>query len=540
LYITRLTNRSIKHRTRQLRHRISPYYQVMLMPPPLLLLLLPPLLLLQLLLPLLLPLLLLLLADLQDILDTAFQQQPFTAAAVCEAAIRGAARHNQMHAGAIRLFAALATAAANEAGPQQNISSSDVVTLLQSSSSSRTMVVAAAHDDSLRDALLLQFGLITTQLKYATSSVDGSNVISALIQHVGPSCKSAVKLSKLIEAAVNMDSNDAIGVAGTNISINGSSLANSKGEDDVNNAPDRLKLLTPWLALAGRCLYFAGAQLLVAMESNAAAAPPNLTAAALDVVQDVLAAVFRCSVVTGAQVHQLQVLQPEGAILHGTMESAHPVLEQLLDLCEAATSALHLSLQKWKAANLIVAQAMRANGGGSGLVVGRQLQTQLRACLGQQAATQIRDAGVAVMSEFPVKLCCNNPGCSSMGKVGELLLGQSCSSCKVAKYCSRERQTTHWKMWHKGLCKRVKEEAAAAAAAGTGGGGSSSSSNNKQGKEASAASAAAAGEGGSSISSSSSNRQVKQEAAAATAAAGNGTAQPQSEDEVFYDCAFPR
>jgi hypothetical protein len=68
-----------------------------------------------------------------------------------------------------------------------------------------------------------------------------------------------------------------------------------------------------------------------------------------------------------------------------------------------------------------------------------------------------------------VKLCCNNHGCSSMGKLGELQLGQGCSSCKAAKYCSRECQTAHWKMGHKSVCKRIKAEAAAAASAAGGG-----------------------------------------------------------------------
>jgi hypothetical protein len=131
----------------------------------------------------------------QDVLEAVFKQQPFTAAAVCKAAVCGAAHHNQMPAGSIRLFASLATTACHAAiSPPSS-----------SSSSRRGMVAAAAYDASLRDALLLQFGLITTQLKYAAGSGNGVNTISALNLHVGPSARAVTKLSKLMEAALGME-----------------------------------------------------------------------------------------------------------------------------------------------------------------------------------------------------------------------------------------------------------------------------------------------------------------------------------------------
>jgi hypothetical protein len=203
------------------------------------------------------------------------------------------------------------------------------------------------------------------------------------------------------------------------------------------------------------------------MESAAAIAAPNMSGAALDMMQQVLAALFACALVTGGQIHQLQVLQPAKMVVRGLWDDAHPVFEALLNKMEAATKHLQRAVQGWKAMSDVVVQAVGGDASRErSMVWGKQLQTQLGACLGLQAAAEIRDAGAAVMAEFPVKLCCDNPGCSSMGRLGETW--QGCSGCKAAVYCSRECQTAHWKTGHKGVCKRVKAEAAAAAAAADG------------------------------------------------------------------------
>jgi hypothetical protein len=44
-----------------------------------------------------------------------------------------------------------------------------------------------------------------------------------------------------------------------------------------------------------------------------------------------------------------------------------------------------------------------------------------------------------------------------MAKVGEMLLGSSCSGCKAARYCSKACQDMAWKMGHSKVCKRIKK-----------------------------------------------------------------------------------
>jgi hypothetical protein len=85
--------------------------------------------------------------------------------------------------------------------------------------------------------------------------------------------------------------------------------------------------------------------------------------------------------------------------------------------------------------------------------------------VGTKTAAALRDAGAVVCAEFPLKLCCNNPGCTSMDKVGEMLLGSSCKlcmACKAAKYCSKACQGAAWKTGHSKVCKRITKAAAAA------------------------------------------------------------------------------
>lgn len=129
--------------------------------------------------------LLLLHAAIQDTLTAAFQQRPFSTAAVCEAAVRGAARNNHVPAGGIRMFASLATNACYEVAERHN-------SLPPSSSAHNAALGAALTDSSNRDALLLQFGLITMQLKYTISSSGSTSVFSGLFHHVMPTCRAVV------------------------------------------------------------------------------------------------------------------------------------------------------------------------------------------------------------------------------------------------------------------------------------------------------------------------------------------------------------
>jgi hypothetical protein len=54
------------------------------------------------------------------------------------------------------------------------------------------------------------------------------------------------------------------------------------------------------------------------------------------------------------------------------------------------------------------------------------------------------------VSESAALLACGAFLCHSVAVV----LG--CSGCKGVVYCSRECQTPHWKVGHKGVCKRIK------------------------------------------------------------------------------------
>jgi hypothetical protein len=200
------------------------------------------------------------------IILAAIQQQPFTAAAVCEVAVRAAARHNQMHVGATRMFAFLATIACYEvAAPPGSTGST---------SSTRSDILAAAvSDSSTRDALLLQFELITTQLKCAASCGSGS-VFVGLLNHVTPTCQTVVRLAKLVSRTVGIDS--------------GCDTSNSVSSSSAEEQGVRVGALLPWIHLAGRCLFFAGSQLMLAMKDPAAAHARGLSADAVQGVNKVI------------------------------------------------------------------------------------------------------------------------------------------------------------------------------------------------------------------------------------------------------------
>jgi hypothetical protein len=173
----------------------------------------------------------------------------------------------------------------------------------------------------------------------------------------------------------------------------------------------------------------------------------------------------------GYQLTELQKLQPEGkCVLHGPADAAG---KELLDLLapEGKLGAVRQELERvwhrWKAAAGLRAQQIAARGQSRGSIAwARELQQLLRVVVPVQTAAALRDAGAAVCAEFPLKLCCNNPGCTSMDRAGEMLLGSSCSGCKAARYCSKACQAAAWKLGHSKVCKRITKAAAAAASGG--------------------------------------------------------------------------
>ena len=172
------------------------------------------------------------------------------------------------------------------------------------------------------------------------------------------------------------------------------------------------------------------------------------------------------AVLQGPPITKLQQLQQEGAcILQGPPESALIALHELDSQLAVVKQEWEGVLDRWKVLSSQMEQAMAQGQSSNNIPWGQRLQQILQTAVGVQTAAALRDAGAAVCAEFPVKLCCNNPGCTSMAKVGEMLLGSSCSGCKAARYCGKVCQGTAWKMGHSKVCKRITKAAAAAPAA---------------------------------------------------------------------------
>jgi hypothetical protein len=176
-----------------------------------------------------------------------------------------------------------------------------------------------------------------------------------------------------------------------------------------------------------------------------------------------LASILSVLVMVSGHIRQLQQLQPEGScVLRGPADAASKQLQELEGTLAALEGEWEVAVEDWQV----------AAGGLQHLLITRgltipnhawdtQLQQLLHTAMKKAA---LRDAGASIVAEFPVKLCCNNPGCTAMGKLGEMRLGSTCTGCGAARYCGKACHGLAWKAGHREVCKRVSKEAAAAPA----------------------------------------------------------------------------
>lgn len=84
------------------------------------------------------------------------------------------------------------------------------------------------------------------------------------------------------------------------------------------------------------------------------------------------------------------------------------------------------------------------------------LYSTLKAAVGRKLAQDTAVFCAAVRDQLLCRYCCNEPTCGNLDRNSEVLCASSrCTRCKLARYCSPECQTKHWKQ-HKGVCKRWK------------------------------------------------------------------------------------
>jgi hypothetical protein len=139
--------------------------------------------------------------------------------------------------------------------------------------------------------------------------------------------------------------------------------------------------------------------------------------------------------------------------------SAGPALRRLLELVGGARSALSAMEDAISRAAQQGSQPAATNA-----AVWRVMQSV-------PSSDQIRQFGVALISDVPVPGRCNSPGCVELDGVSEagLVGGQQwalrggCSSCRAAWYCSTTCQRAHWAA-HKPVCKQLKAASGGGAA----------------------------------------------------------------------------
>ena len=74
------------------------------------------------------------------------------------------------------------------------------------------------------------------------------------------------------------------------------------------------------------------------------------------------------------------------------------------------------------------------------------------------AIEELRRLCLLLLAEVPIPLGCSNPACVNLARKSEGdsgLADKWCSGCKLARYCSRECQVTHWKRDHYAMCKKL-------------------------------------------------------------------------------------
>jgi hypothetical protein len=89
-----------------------------------------------------------------------------------------------------------------------------------------------------------------------------------------------------------------------------------------------------------------------------------------------------------------------------------------------------------------------------------EMQEIAQQILSLELGERLQQVGTSLVVQLPQPLWCCNPSCSSLVKLSELALvggkGCVCSSCRTARFCSRECLTACWtNALHKRVCRRI-------------------------------------------------------------------------------------
>ena len=351
--------------------------------------------------------------------------------------------------------------------PHANLMGADASTASNAAAAATSTSGAAASDIEVLSLLQTMLKVVQVFGKQPPAAEDGTTTQLVLTSFIGTAARQMGIWRMQLPVPARSSSGSDSGSEGGSSNGSGSSSGGGSGSSSSGNGhggdsgkqpqectANDYAAAAPWASLLGRCLLVAGdrlAQVEVHLSDGegGVAALRSLAGRSRELASS-FGELERCCKVLETELLRKLRLSGGPAAVADAEGGGELLMQQLADLAGSLKS-LEGKMEGFGDVALYDA--------GKVGVLTREVK---------EAGEKLREVGMAVCAQAPLRAYCNNPRCRNLTLLSEMQLvkmgSSQCSGCKVAGYCGRACQKAHWKE-HKAVCQRLQAGGKSATAA---------------------------------------------------------------------------